>query len=119
MPDPSDRKSPEPTDTVTPTPTPIGIKIHRPNKADLERYYHAKQGELESQRLRLEYGWIARIVGTKNSSNNIAFVITVLLLLAGFAVLLGYPQDRIEFWKSILPSLTLTLGYLFGNKPRD
>ena len=95
------------------------IVIHPASKADLERYYHTKQSELESQRLRLEHGWIDRIVGTKHSSNNIAFIITLLLLLAGFAVLLVYPQDRIEFWKLILPILTLTLGYLFGNKPRD
>lgn len=60
-------------------------------------------------------GWIGRVTGNaKNAPNNIAFVVVMLILVAGLIVTFAYPQDRLEFWKVILPIVTLTLGYLFG-----
>jgi hypothetical protein len=43
----------------------------------------------------------------------------LLVILAGFVVGFAYPQDRVEFWKTILPVLTLVLGYVFGQKTSE
>lgn len=128
-PTPSDPPAPTPTPAATDEPPskisvggsekpPPAIKYHRPTKPELERYYHTKQGELESERLRLEYGWIARLIGRKSAPRNITFVIVLLVLFAGFVVIIRYPDNYIEFWKIILPILTLTLGYLFGKNTK-
>lgn len=67
------------------------------------------------RKMDLDAGWIGRVVGnTRNAPNNIAFVVVMLILVAGLVVTFAYPQDRVEFWKIILPIVTLTLGYLFG-----
>lgn len=70
---------------------------------------------LQSKKMDLEAGWIGRVIGgPKNAPNNIAFVVVSLVLIAGVVVSFVLPADRVEFWKTILPIVTLTLGYLFG-----
>lgn len=70
---------------------------------------------LQAKKLDLEAGYIGRVVGgPKNAPNNIAFVVVALVLVAGVVVSFYAPADRVEFWKLILPIITLTLGYLFG-----
>ena len=70
---------------------------------------------LQSKRMDLEAGWIGRIIGSaKNAPNNIAFLVVMLVLVAGVVVSFVFPSDRVEFWKTILPIVTLTLGYVFG-----
>ena len=41
-------------------------------------------------------------------------VVVGLILAAGIGFGFAFPADRGEFWKMILPIVTLTLGYLFG-----
>lgn len=70
---------------------------------------------LQAKKMDLEAGWIGRVVGgPKNAPNNIAFVVVTLVLVAGVTVSLYTPADRVEFWRLVLPVITLTLGYLFG-----
>lgn len=94
-------------------------KYREPTKSELQRYYHSKQGEIESEKMRLEYGWLARVIGRESASYNIAFVIVTGLLLIGVVVVFTNPGGYIEFWKLLLPVLTLTLGYLFGKNSKD
>lgn len=94
-------------------------KYREPTKSELQRYYHSKQGEIESEKMRLEYGWLARIIGRESASYNIAFVIVTALLVTGVVVIFTNPNGYIEFWKIMLPILTLTLGYLFGKNSKD
>jgi hypothetical protein len=69
----------------------------------------------ELRQMELDAGYIGRLVGgPKNAPNNIAFVVVVLVLLAGLAAGVFAPADRAEVWKYIAPIVTLTLGYLFG-----
>lgn len=70
---------------------------------------------LQSKKMDLEAGWLGRVIGSpKNAANNMAFLTVVLTFAAGFVVGLAYPSARVEFWKLIIPIVTLTLGYVFG-----
>lgn len=70
---------------------------------------------LQAKRMDLEAGWIGRVIGSaRNAPNNIAFLVVTLVLAAGIVVNFVYPSDRVEFWKTILPIITLTLDYPFG-----
>jgi hypothetical protein len=72
---------------------------------------------LQTKKMSLEAGWLGRVVGSaKNAPTNITFLVVALVLIAGLGVALLSPQDRLEFWKIILPVLTLALGYVFGQK---
>ena len=108
-----------PPPPVPPEPAPHPPKYRSPSKAELERYYHAEQGRLEAERMRLEYGWLARLIGRNNASHNIAFVIVVALLLVGAGATLARPDNYLDYWRLIIPVLTLTLGYLFGRNAKD
>lgn len=70
---------------------------------------------LRARKMDLDAGWLGRIVGSsKNAPNNIAFLVVALVVSAGLIVSFVFPNDRVEFWRTILPVITLTLGYLFG-----
>jgi hypothetical protein len=59
-------------------------------------------------------GFIGWVIGSpKHAPNNIAFVIVFLVALAGVVVAF-LPGERVEFWKTIVPIITPTLGYLLG-----
>jgi hypothetical protein len=60
-------------------------------------------------------GWLTRVFGSPSyAANNVAFTVLVLLFAAGFAFGIAYPNERLDFWKLILPIITLTIGYVFG-----
>ena len=59
-------------------------------------------------------GWLGRVIGApKNAANNIAFLAVFLDLIAGL-IALAFPSDRLDIWKTLVPIVTLTLGYIFG-----
>ncbi len=71
--------------------------------------------EAEARKMQLEAGWLGRVVGSpRNAPNNTAFLILLLTFAAGFVVGLAFPNERVEFWKLLVPIITLTLGYMFG-----
>ena len=91
--------------------------IQQLKKMELDAEARKLTLEAETKKLGLEIGWIGTLVGSaKNAPNNIAFLVLLLVMIAGFVVAFVYPQDRVEFWKTILPVLTLALGYVFGQK---
>jgi hypothetical protein len=70
---------------------------------------------LQSKRMDLEAGWVGRITGSgKNAPTNVAFVLVVLLLVLAGILSFLYPSDRLDLLKTVIPVVTLTLGYLFG-----
>jgi hypothetical protein len=70
---------------------------------------------VQLRRMDLQAGWLGRVVGSsKNAPNNMAFLILLLTFAAGFAFGIAYPSERLDFWKLILPVITLTIGYVFG-----
>lgn len=92
----------------------------RAKKMDLDAESQKLAFVAETKKMGMEAGWIGAVIGSaKNAPNNIAFLILMLVLLAGFVVAFVYPQDRVEFWKTILPVLTLALGYVFGQKSSE
>jgi hypothetical protein len=89
-------------------------------KMELDAEGRRQEREEETKRLSLEAGWLGRFIGSsKNAPNNIVFLVVVLLIVSGIVVNFVYPNDRVEYWKLILPVLTLTLGYLFGKNSKD
>jgi len=77
-----------------------------------------KQLENESE----ERGWLGKLWGTiEHSSNNIAglFIVLLLLIGTGYTCCLLFEDSAnhskiLEFWGMLSPMLTLALGYLFG-----
>jgi hypothetical protein len=83
----------------------------------MELEAQSKKLELDaaSKKLGLEVGWIGMVVGSpKNAPYNLAFLILVLTFTAGFVFAAAFPNDRMEFWKLIVPIITLTIGYVLG-----
>lgn len=75
--------------------------------------------ELQSKAMDLESGWLGRCFGSaRNAPLNIAGLAVALLL--GTGVLLLFIDSKamaaVEYWKLMVPILTLILGYLFGKK---
>lgn len=94
--------------------------IQQLRKMELDAEGRKQALEAETNKLRLEMGWIGSFVGSaKNAPNNIAFLILLVVVLAGFIVGFAYPHDRVEFWKLIAPIITLVLGYIFGQKTSE
>jgi hypothetical protein len=59
-------------------------------------------------------GWIGRVIGSsKAAANNIAFVAVFLTLLAG-CLSFVFPAQSGDIWKTLVPVVTLALGYIFG-----
>lgn len=74
----------------------------------------------ESERISLESGWIEKIFGSpKNAPFNLAFLVLVLTFAAGFVFTIAFPADRMEFWKLIAPTITLTIGYVIGRSSQS
>jgi len=71
---------------------------------------------LKSKQMDLESGWLGRLFGSnKNAPLNIAGFTVVFLLTSGVVVL--FVQSAIpagEYWKIIVPLLTLVTGFIFG-----
>ncbi|WP_415753797.1 hypothetical protein [Pseudomonas leptonychotis] len=73
---------------------------------------------LESKQLELEAGWLGKIFGTsKAAPQNIAGAVAILLITAGVTTLFFEAKIKPEeFWKIIIPVVSMILGYLFGKK---
>ncbi len=84
-------------------------------KLELDAEAKRRLHESETRRMELEAGWIGRIIGSpKHAPNNTAFLVLILSFITGIGVGFAFPNDRVEFWKTLIPILTLTLGYMFG-----
>ena len=88
-----------------------------------EEQITAMNNRNEQETLLKELGWIGRIFGgERNSSKNITAFINVCLILGAsiISVIVYFDKKDIPFveslWTSILPIVTLSLGYLFGKK---
>ena len=70
---------------------------------------------LRSRKMELDAGWLGRIIGSaKNAPNNLAFLVIVLAFLTGLGLSIAYPNQWMEFWKLVIPIITLAMGYVFG-----
>ncbi|MFB2803571.1 hypothetical protein [Shewanella seohaensis] len=73
---------------------------------------------LEKKKLDLDAGFIGKFFGISNSAAiNIAGLVALLLVISGIAV--TFLDSKIppeNFWKIIIPVLSVILGYLFGKK---
>lgn len=71
---------------------------------------------LRSKQMDLEAGWLGKAFGSgANAPMNIAGVLVVVLMSSGIATLFiesSIPAS--EYWKIIVPLLTLVMGYVFG-----
>ena len=76
---------------------------------------------LRSKEMDLEAGWLGKCFGGRsNAPLNIAGLLVVLLVGSGISVL--FFQSAIpapEYWKIIVPLLTLVMGYVFGKGSKD
>src|SRR4051812_3846938 len=75
--------------------------------------------DLQSKAMDLDSGWLGRCFGsTQNAPGNIAGLVVVLLLVLGIYVTAVETKamQAPEYWKTVLPVITLVLGYLFGRK---
>lgn len=76
---------------------------------------------LRSKQMDLDAGWLGRCFGSgKNAPMNIAGTLVLILAASGIAVL--FLQSAIpatEYWKIIVPLLTLVIGYVFGKSSKD
>jgi hypothetical protein len=71
---------------------------------------------LRSKKMDLDAGWLGRCFGASNNAPlNIAGLMMVLLVGSGVAVLfLPSSIPASDYWKIIVPLLTLVMGYVFG-----
>lgn len=73
---------------------------------------------LQSKRMDLEAGLLGKVFGVSQIAPiNIAGIIAILLVASGVASLfIDTSVKADEFWKIIVPILSMILGYLFGKK---
>jgi len=79
-------------------------------------FLDSRRLDLEEKKMDYEMmpGWLGRIIGSsRNAGNNIAFAVVSAVIAAGI-IASFFPGDRVEFWKVIVPIITLALGYVFG-----
>jgi hypothetical protein len=90
--------------------------------ADIQFNITPDQGAfvLRSKEMDLEAGWLGRFFGSGTTAPlNIAGLLVLLLGGSGVAVL--FFQSAIpagEYWKIIVPLLTLVMGYVFGKSSK-
>lgn len=81
--------------------------------------------EMESNKIKLERGWLGSVWGNSEKiPNNLAALTICVLLLTGVFytwLVCSLPTENIslpikDFWAIISPLITLAIGYLFGNK---
>lgn len=81
-----------------------------------------EEARIKEQGKKEERGFLGRVWGSiEHSSNNIAGLFIILLLIIGAAYTCCMFHDNpenhskiLEFWGMLSPMLTLALGYLFG-----
>jgi hypothetical protein len=71
---------------------------------------------LRSKEMDLEAGWLGKCFGgSAKAPLNIAGLLVVLLVGSGISVLfIQSAIPALEYWKIIVPLLTLVMGYVFG-----
>lgn len=71
---------------------------------------------LRSKQMDLDAGWLGRCFGAgRNAPMNIAGSLVLILVGSGVGVLfLGGSIPAGEYWRIIVPLLTLVMGYIFG-----
>lgn len=76
---------------------------------------------LKSKKLDLEADFIGKFFGSKsNAPTNIAGIFVMSLVISGISVLFFSTTIQAgEYWKIIVPLLTLALGYIFGKGSKD
>ncbi len=76
---------------------------------------------LRAKEMDLEAGWLGRCFGGRsNAPMNIAGLLVVLLLGSGIAVLFFQnAMGAADYWKTIVPLVTLVMGYVFGKGGKD
>lgn len=76
---------------------------------------------LRSKQMDLDAGWLGRCFGSgKNAPMNIAGTLVLLLAASGITVL--FFQSAIpaaDYWRIIVPLLTLVMGYVFGKSSKE
>lgn len=89
-------------------------------KSNPKYFLDSRKLDLEEKKLDYEMmpGWLGKIIGSpRNAGNNIAFAVVLAVILAGI-IASFFPGDRVEFWKVIVPIITLALGYVFGQNAK-
>ena len=99
----------------------------RPFQSELTDY-SLKMKELDNQGKKDERGWLGKLWGSElHSANNIAGLLIVLLVLIclmytvwQLCVDLEHSHSKIkDFWTTLSSLITLSIGYIFGNKKHD
>ena len=84
----------------------------------MQQQQHSHENELKNK----EIGWLGKFFGSENNSaRNMAITVIVLVIsgatLFSICVLLNSQLNNVlikEVWSSIVPIITLALGYIFG-----
>lgn len=72
--------------------------------------------QLKLKKIILEAGLLGRFFGSgKTARTNICALISISLIVIGIpTIFCNSTINSLEYWKTIVPILTLSLGYLFG-----
>lgn len=101
-----------------------GVNQQQLDKRDVFRS-SLEEKKLENDAEKGRRGWVGRIWGDgNNSAVNIAGILIVLLVVIGagytfWMLSVGWQESHsqvLDFWKVIVPLITLALGYLFGKR---
>ena len=89
------------------------------NNPDLDRLRETHQHEIEM----LKYGKFGKIFGAEeNSSKALTFTIILIIISVGLIIVIAsiwvndLMNKAIDFFKVILPIITLAFGYFFGKR---
>lgn len=84
-----------------------------PNSAsDREGHYLIDQQKIDIDKLKIEAGWIGRVIGTKNPEMSTLAIALLIILVIVFIFSLCGKFDAIE--NVILPGVFWTVGFLAG-----
>lgn len=73
---------------------------------------------LEQARMTLDAGWLGRIFGSSaNAPTNITgFILVIFAITVVYLIVFRMNEPASEALKTVIPVITLALGYLFGRK---
>lgn len=99
-------------------------QINLPKDKDLAKQVLDSHSALEKRKI--QQGFLGKFWGSStNIPHNIAALAVIVLILTGILYtycVMRLPTDKIslpikDFWAIISPLITLSIGYLFGDKP--
>lgn len=78
----------------------------------------ARRYTLEEKKMYLESGLLGRVFGARDSAPmNISGLVVCLFVATGVGiVILRGVNESVEYFKIVMPLISLVLGYLFGKK---